>query len=58
MTHIILHILLYVHLNISAICIVVITLVMSHSIGGHQGLPSVHAKLTSIFSDAYTLSLV
>ena len=51
-THIILHILLYIHSNVSVICILVITHVISHSVGDHQGLPSVHAKLTNTISDA------
>ena len=50
--------LLYVHSNISVIRLVVISQVNSHSITGHQGLPSVHAKLTNTILDAYTPSCV
>ena len=50
---------LYVHSNImSVIRLVVITQVISHSVAGHQGLPSVHAKLTNTIMDAYTPSCV
>ena len=56
MTHIILHILLYVHSNISVMCVVVITQVILHSVGGHQGLPSVHAKVINTFLDVHTSS--
>ena len=51
MAHSIIH--LYVHFNISVIRLVVITQVISHTIAGHQGLPSVRAKLTNTFLDAY-----
>ena len=53
MAHIIL---LYAYSNISVIHLVVITQVISHSVAGHQGLPSVHAKLTNRVLDAYTPS--
>ena len=56
MVHIILHILLYVHSNISVICLVVIAQVMSHFVAGHPGLPSVRTKLINTISDAYTPS--
>ena len=36
-----------VHSDLSVIRLVVITEVISHSFAGHQGLPSVHAKLTN-----------
>ena len=50
---------LYVHSNIiRVIRLVVITQVNSHFVTGHQGLPSVHAKLTNTYWDAYTLSWV
>ena len=49
MVHSIIH--LYVQFNI--IHLVVIPQVISHSATGHQGLPSVHAKLINIISDAY-----
>ena len=49
---------LYVHFNISVIRLVVITQVISHHVSGHQGLPSVLAKLTNTISDAYKLSRV
>ena len=47
---------LYVHSNIHVIHLMVITQVISHSVAGHQSLPSVHDKLTSTVSDAYTPS--
>ena len=51
MAHCIIH--LYVHFNISVIRLVVITQVLLHSAAGHQGLPSVLAKLTNTILDAY-----
>ena len=45
MAHSIVHLYLYVHFNISVIRLVVITQVILYHIAGHQGLPSVHAKL-------------
>ena len=54
MVHGIIH--LYVHFNISVIRLVVFTQVISHSTAGHHGLPSVHAKLTNIITDAYNPS--
>ena len=56
MANIILHIFLYVHSNMSVIHLVMITQVSSHSIAGHQGLPSVHAKHTNTILYAYTPS--
>ena len=49
---------LYVHFNISVIRLVVINQVIWHHIPGHQGLPSVHAKLINTIWDAYKLSWV
>ena len=49
---------LFVHFNISAIRLVVITQVIWHHVSGHQGLPSVHAKLTKTISEACKLSWV
>ena len=54
--YVILHILLYLHSNISLIHLVVITQVILLSITCHQGLPSVHFKFTNTIWDAYTLS--
>ena len=50
MAHSIIH--SYVHFNISVILLVVITQVSSHSVGSHQGLPSVRAKLTNAIWNA------
>ena len=44
---------LYVHFNVSVICLVVITQVILHHVAGHQGLPSDRAKLTNTIWEAY-----
>ena len=49
--HIALYICMYIS-NISVMRLVVITHIISHSVAGDQGLPSVYAKLTNIIWDA------
>ena len=56
--HIIMQTLSYVHSNISVICIVMITQVISHSVAGHQGLRSVRAKPINAILNLFSLSLV
>ena len=45
-------------MHISVICLVVITWAIGHFFAGHQGLPSVRAKLTNTICEELRLSWV